>query len=38
VHDVTALAERTGVSVATLSQHLSKLRLAGRNHYFSRVN
>lgn len=29
VHDVTALAERTGVGVATMSQHLSKLRLAG---------
>ena len=28
-HDVTALAERTGVGVATMSQHLSKLRLAG---------
>jgi hypothetical protein len=24
--------------VAIVSQHLSKLRLAGRNHYFSRVN
>lgn len=29
VHDVSALAERTGVGVATMSQHLSKLRLAG---------
>jgi DNA-binding transcriptional ArsR family regulator len=29
VHDVTTLAERTGVGVATMSQHLSKLRLAG---------
>ncbi len=29
VHDVAALAERTGVGVATMSQHLSKLRLAG---------
>jgi DNA-binding transcriptional ArsR family regulator len=28
-HDVTALAERTGLGVATMSQHLSKLRLAG---------
>jgi DNA-binding transcriptional ArsR family regulator len=28
-HDVTALAERTGVGVATMSQHLTKLRLAG---------
>ena len=27
--DVTALAERTGVGVATMSQHLTKLRLAG---------
>ena len=27
--DVTALAERTGLGVATMSQHLSKLRLAG---------
>jgi DNA-binding transcriptional ArsR family regulator len=29
IHDVTTLAERTGVGVATMSQHLSKLRLAG---------
>ena len=29
VHDVTALAERAGVSAATVSQHLAKLRLAG---------
>jgi DNA-binding transcriptional ArsR family regulator len=29
VHDVTTLAERTGVGVATMSQHLGKLRLAG---------
>jgi DNA-binding transcriptional ArsR family regulator len=29
VHDVTTLAERTGVGVATMSQHLTKLRLAG---------
>jgi DNA-binding transcriptional ArsR family regulator len=29
VHDVTALAERVGVGTATMSQHLSKLRLAG---------
>src|ERR1700721_4810815 len=29
VHDVSPLAERTGVGVATMSQHLSKLRLAG---------
>jgi DNA-binding transcriptional ArsR family regulator len=29
VHDVTALAERAGVGAATMSQHLSKLRLAG---------
>jgi DNA-binding transcriptional ArsR family regulator len=29
VHDVSTLAERTGVGVATMSQHLSKLRLAG---------
>ena len=29
VHDVTALAERAGVGVATMSQHLTKLRLAG---------
>ena len=28
-HDVTALAEQTGLGVATMSQHLSKLRLAG---------
>jgi len=28
-HDVTALAERTGLGVATMSQHLTKLRLAG---------
>ncbi len=28
-HDVSTLAERTGVGVATMSQHLSKLRLAG---------
>jgi DNA-binding transcriptional ArsR family regulator len=28
-HDVTALAERAGVGVATMSQHLTKLRLAG---------
>src|ERR1700733_13883091 len=28
-HDVTALAERTGLGVATMSQHLAKLRLAG---------
>jgi DNA-binding transcriptional ArsR family regulator len=27
--DVTALAERTGIGVATMSQHLTKLRLAG---------
>jgi DNA-binding transcriptional ArsR family regulator len=27
--DVTALAERTGLGVATMSQHLTKLRLAG---------
>ncbi len=27
--DVTALAERAGVGVATMSQHLTKLRLAG---------
>lgn len=27
--DVTALAEQTGVGVATMSQHLTKLRLAG---------
>jgi DNA-binding transcriptional ArsR family regulator len=29
IHDVSTLAERTGVGVATMSQHLSKLRLAG---------
>ncbi len=29
VHDVTTLAERTGVGTATMSQHLSKLRLGG---------
>lgn len=29
VHDVGALAERAGVGAATMSQHLSKLRLAG---------
>jgi DNA-binding transcriptional ArsR family regulator len=29
VHDVTALAQRAGVGVATMSQHLTKLRLAG---------
>jgi DNA-binding transcriptional ArsR family regulator len=29
IHDVTTLAGRTGVGVATMSQHLSKLRLAG---------
>lgn len=29
VHDVTALAGRAGVGVATMSQHLTKLRLAG---------
>lgn len=29
VHDVSALAERAGVGTATMSQHLSKLRLAG---------
>jgi DNA-binding transcriptional ArsR family regulator len=29
MHDVTALAERAGVGVATMSQHLTKLRLAG---------
>jgi len=28
-HDVTALAEKTGLGVATMSQHLTKLRLAG---------
>jgi DNA-binding transcriptional ArsR family regulator len=28
-HDVTALAERTGLGMATMSQHLTKLRLAG---------
>jgi DNA-binding transcriptional ArsR family regulator len=28
-HDVTALAERTGLGLATMSQHLAKLRLAG---------
>jgi DNA-binding transcriptional ArsR family regulator len=28
-HDVTALAERTGLGLATMSQHLTKLRLAG---------
>jgi DNA-binding transcriptional ArsR family regulator len=28
-HDVTALAERAGVGLATMSQHLTKLRLAG---------
>jgi DNA-binding transcriptional ArsR family regulator len=27
--DVTALAERTGIGIATMSQHLTKLRLAG---------
>lgn len=43
IHDVTALAERTGVGVATMSQHLSKLRLAnlisarqeGRHHIYT---
>src|SRR3982074_182618 len=29
IHDVSALAKRTGVGTATMSQHLSKLRLAG---------
>jgi DNA-binding transcriptional ArsR family regulator len=29
VHDVGTLAERVGVGIATMSQHLSKLRLAG---------
>lgn len=29
VHDVTALAQRVGVGMATVSQHLTKLRLAG---------
>lgn len=29
VHDVGTLAEHVGVSIATMSQHLSKLRLAG---------
>ncbi len=41
--DVGTLAERVGVSIATASQHLSKLRLAGvivvrregRRHYYS---
>jgi DNA-binding transcriptional ArsR family regulator len=28
-YDVTALAERTGLGLATMSQHLAKLRLAG---------
>jgi DNA-binding transcriptional ArsR family regulator len=28
-HDVSALAERTGLGVPTMSQHLTKLRLAG---------
>lgn len=28
-HDVTTLAERAGIGVATMSQHLTKLRLAG---------
>jgi DNA-binding transcriptional ArsR family regulator len=29
VHDVGTLADRVGVSIATMSQHLAKLRLAG---------
>jgi DNA-binding transcriptional ArsR family regulator len=29
LHDVSALAKRVGVGTATMSQHLSKLRLAG---------
>ena len=29
VHDVSGLAERAGIGLATMSQHLSKLRLAG---------
>lgn len=28
-YDVTTLAQRTGIGVATMSQHLTKLRLAG---------
>lgn len=28
-YDVTSLAERTGLGIATMSQHLTKLRLAG---------
>lgn len=28
-YDVTTLAERTGLGIATMSQHLAKLRLAG---------
>src|ERR1700743_1587189 len=43
VHDVSTLAERTGVGVATMSQHLSKPRLArlisarrdGRRHIYT---
>jgi DNA-binding transcriptional ArsR family regulator len=42
-HDVTALAERAGIGVATMSQHLTKLRLAGlisarregRHHFYT---
>lgn len=29
MHDVSALAQRAGTGLATMSQHLSKLRLAG---------
>ena len=42
-YDVTTLAQRTGLGVATMSQHLTKLRLAGlinarregRRHFYS---
>ena len=42
-YDVTTLAQRTGLGVATMSQHLAKLRLAGlisarregRRHFYT---
>lgn len=42
-YDVTTLAQRTGLGVATMSQHLTKLRLAGlisarregRRHFYT---
>ena len=37
-YDVTTLARRAGVNVATMSQHLTKLRLAGLDRKSTRLN